>query len=238
MDGYLIEDWTAHVVRWDSWCDRVEAHHRKDDECAHTATVLVTPNALQCVREKRFEQLHLHPQTQKAENPAAADVNDTAELGRQWKPQAPEHGKCRGLRPGLLILCGHDCGSGGGFDRGFAAEDGSGDESNDKADGQGLHEGVGHVDEGVLVELLRALYGSDLRGGGGGVKSGGLDLVNLRGEVAVHEVGHEVEVEDLPHGDVADGGDEGDQDAAGEGAAERDLAGEGVVAVAADAEVY
>ena len=62
--------------------------------------------------------------------------------------------------------------------------------------------------KGFLVELLRALYGSDLHGGGGGVKSGGLDLVNLRGEVAVHEVGHEVEVEDLPHGDVADGSDE------------------------------
>jgi len=29
----------------------------------------------------------------KAENPAAAEVKDTAELGRQWKPQAPEHGK-------------------------------------------------------------------------------------------------------------------------------------------------
>src|SRR6516162_6153392 len=62
--------------------------------------------------------------------------------------------------------------------------------------------------KGFLVELLRALYGSDLRGGGGGVKSGGLDLVNLRGEVPIHEVGHEVEVEDLPHGDVADGSDE------------------------------
>jgi hypothetical protein len=61
--------------------------------------------------------------------------------------------------------------------------------------------------------------------------------VNLRSEVAVHEVGHEVEVDDLPHGDVADGGDEGDQDSAGEGAAEGDLAREGVVAVAADAEV-
>jgi hypothetical protein len=81
------------------------------------------------------------------------------------------------------------------------------------------------------------LYGSDPRGGGGGIKSGGLDLVNLRGEVAVHEVGHEVEVEELPHGDVADSGDEGDQNAAGEGAAERDLAGEIVVPVAADAEV-
>jgi len=32
-------------------------------------------------------------EVEKAENPAAADVKDTAELGRQWKPQAPEHGK-------------------------------------------------------------------------------------------------------------------------------------------------
>src|SRR5207302_1159048 len=77
----------------------------------------------------------------------------------------------------------------------------------------------------------------DLRGGGGGVESGGLDFVNLRGEVAIHEVGHEVEVEDLPHRDVADAGNEGDQDAAGEGEAEGDLAGEDVIAVAADAEV-
>ena len=75
------------------------------------------------------------------------------------------------------------------------------------------------------------------RGGGGWVKSGGLDLVNLRGEVAVHEVGYEVEVDDLPRGDVADGGDEGDQDATGEGAAEGNLACEGVVTVAANAEV-
>ena len=134
-------------------------------------------------------------------------------------------------------LCGHDCASGGGFDRGFAAEDGSGDESNNKANRERLDEGVGHVDEGVLVELLRVLYGSNARGGGGGVKSGGLDVANLRGKVGVHEVGHEVEVEDLPRGDVADGGYEGYQDAAGESAAERDLTGEDVVAVAADAEV-
>ena len=139
--------------------------------------------------------------------------------------------------PQLFALCGHDCASGDGLDRRFAAEDGRGDESNDKADRQRLHEGVGHVDEGILVELLRVLYGSDLRGGRGGVKSGGLDLVNLRGEVSVHEVGHEVEVEDLPHGNVADGGDKGDQDAASEGAAEGDLTGQVVVAVAADAEI-
>ena len=111
-------------------------------------------------------------------------------------------------------LCGHDCRSRSWLDRSFAAEDGSGDERNDKADGQGLDEGVGHVDEGVLVELLRVLYGSDLRGGGCRVKSGGLNLVNLRGEVAVHEVRHEVEVEDLPCRNVANGSDEGDQNAA------------------------
>ena len=146
--------------------------------------------------------------------------------------------KGRGLTRRPFDSCGRDCGSGGGFDNmGFSAEDGTGDESNDKADGQGLHEGVGHVDEGVLVELLRTLYGGDLRGSGGGVKAGGLHLLNLRGEVAVHEAGHEVEVEDLPCSDVADGRDEGDLDAAGEGAAERDLPAESAVAIAADAEV-
>ena len=62
------------------------------------------------------------------------------------------------LRPGLLI-CSHDCGIRSGFGRGFAAKDGSGDQSNDKADGKGLHEGVGHVHQGVLVELLRVLDG-------------------------------------------------------------------------------
>src|SRR5271165_4407446 len=113
----------------------------------------------------------------------------------------------RGLRPGLLIYVVMTAGSGGRFDTGFAAEHGSGDESNDQADGQGLYEGVGHVDEGVLVELLGALYGSHLPGGGDRVKSGGLDLLNLRGEVAVHEVGHEVEIKDLPRSDVADGRD-------------------------------
>src|SRR6201998_4922549 len=144
--------------------------------------------------------------------------------------------KGRHLRPGLFILGGHDCASGRGFDRGFAAEDGSRDESNDKTDGQRLHESVGHVDEGVLVELLRALDGAHPRGDGGGVKSGGLDLVNLPGEVAIHEVGHEVEVENLPRGDVADSGDEGGHDAAGEGAAEGDLPGEVVIAVAPNTE--
>ncbi len=136
-----------------------------------------------------------------------------------------------------LILCGHYCGSAGGSDRGVAAEDGRGDQSDDEANGEGLDKGVGHVDQGVLVELLRVPYGSDLRGGGGGVESGGLDPVDLGGEIAVHKVGHEVEVDDLPHGDVADGGDERNQDAAGEGAAEGDSTCERGVAVAADAEV-
>src|SRR3974390_2166981 len=120
-------------------------------------------------------------------------------------------------------LCGHDRRSSSGFDWRFAAEDARGHESDDKPDGQWLDEGVGHVDEGVLVQLLRALYGSDLRGRGGRVQPGGLHLVNLRREVAVHEVRHEVEIQHLPHGDVANGGDQRDQDAAGEGPAEGDL---------------
>src|ERR1700722_16089602 len=89
-----------------------------------------------------------------------------------------------------LDLCGRAHGSGGGHGS-FAAEDGSGGERDDEADGGGLGECIGHVGERGLVELLRALYGSDMRGHGGRIKSGGLDLVNLRGEVAVHEVGHE-----------------------------------------------
>ncbi len=102
----------------------------------------------------------------------------------------PEELQCRAA--GVLMRFrdsppfGHDCaaavGSIGTLRRRTAAE-----MRVMMADRQGLHEGVGHVDEGVLVELLRALDGSDPRGGGGGVKSGGLDLVNLPGEVAVHE---------------------------------------------------
>jgi hypothetical protein len=61
--------------------------------------------------------------------------------------------------------------------------------------------------------------------------------VNLRGEIAVHEVRHEVEVDHLPHGDVADAGDQGDQNPARERPPERDFPGQRVVAVAADAEV-
>ena len=70
------------------------------------------------------------------------------------------------LRP---FLCGHDWRNGIGFQRRFAAEDGSRDESNDKADGQRLDEGIGHVDDRILVELRRALYRSDVRGDGGRV---------------------------------------------------------------------
>ena len=138
------------------------------------------------------------------------------ELRWNFHPQVPEHRKLadnsENGRSGLTLppfdSCGHDSASGVRLDSGFAAENGSGDESNDQSDGQRLHEGVGHVDKGVLVELLRVLDGGHPRGDGGRVKPGGLDLVNLRGEIAVHEVRHEVEVKDLPCGDVADGGDE------------------------------
>ena len=140
--------------------------------------------------------------------------------------------------PQSLRLCGANCGSWCGFSRSFAPENGSRNQGNDKSYGQRLHEGVGHVDERVLVQLLSALDFSDLRRGGGGIQSRSLDLVDLRGEITVHEVGYEVEVENLPGCDVANDGDERDQDAAGEGAAERDLASQGIVSIAANAEVH
>jgi hypothetical protein len=111
------------------------------------------------------------------------------------------------------------------------------DQGDEEAHRRRFHKGVRHVDKGVLVQLLGVLDGGDPRGGGSGVEAGGLQLVNFCGEVAVHEVGHEIEVQNFPHNNVADGADERDKDAASEGAAEGDLAREGVVAVAADAEV-
>jgi len=126
---------------------------------------------------------------------------------------------------------------GGLAGRGPAAKERCRDQGDEEAYRQRFHKGVPNVDEGVLVELLGVPDSGDLRGGGSGVEAGGLHLVDLCGEVAVHEVGHEVEIENLPHDHVADGADEGDEDAASESAAEGDLAGEGVVPVAADTEV-
>src|SRR5580700_9050277 len=105
-------------------------------------------------------------------------------------------------------------GVGGAAGRGgFAAEERGGDQGDEQADGEGLHKGVGHVDEGVLILLCLALDFGDLRGGGGRVQARGLDFVDCGGPVAIHDVGHEVEVENLPHDDVANAGDEGDEDA-------------------------
>jgi hypothetical protein len=134
------------------------------------------------------------------------------------------------------MLCAHDS-TGTRPDRRSAAEDGSRDESNDQPDREGLDKGICHVDQRVLIQLRRALNRSDLRRNGGRVKSGGLYFMNLRREIAIHEVRHEVEIKDLPHGDVAEAGDERDQDATGKGAAEGDSTGELVVAITADAEV-
>src|SRR5580692_11554411 len=90
-------------------------------------------------------------------------------------------------------------GVGGAAGRGgFAAEERGGDQGDEQADGEGLHKGVGHVDEGVLILLCLALDFGDLRGGGGRVQARGLDFVDCGGPVAIHDVGHEVEVEDFP----------------------------------------
>ena len=96
---------------------------------------------------------------------------------------------------------------------------------------------ISHVNEGILAELPGVLDSSDLRRGRTGIKSRGLNLLYLPGEVAVHKVRHEPEVENLPRRDVADGGEKNNQDAADQGAAQGDLPGEDIVAIAADAEI-
>ena len=83
------------------------------------------------------------------------------------------------------------------------------------------------------------LYGGDLGGGGSGVKSGGLDLricatkfeLSMKWGMRVGSQAH------LPRGDVANDGDEGDQDAAGEGAAEERHPAPGCYRGSWDAEV-
>ena len=72
-------------------------------------------------------------EVKKAENPAAADVKDTAELGQQWKRLRSMGSRLtvqktegRGLRPGLLIYVvmttGAAVGSTGALRRRMAAE--------------------------------------------------------------------------------------------------------------------
>jgi hypothetical protein len=119
---------------------------------------------------------------------------------------------------------------------GLLAEDGGGDQGDEEADGEGLDEGVEGVDEGVLVELLRVADGGYFGLDGFGGAGCGLNLLDLVSEVAVHEAVEEVEVDDLPRGDVAEAGDEGDAKADGEGAAEGDGAVGEIVPVGADAE--
>ena len=119
---------------------------------------------------------------------------------------------------------------------GLLAEDGGGDQGDDEADGEGFYEGVESVDERVLIELLRVADGGDFGLDGFGGAGGGLNLLDLVSEVAVHEAVEEVEVDDLPRDDVEDAGDEGDANADGEGATEGDGTVGEVVPVGADAE--
>src|SRR5260221_9688468 len=79
-----------------------------------------------------------------------------------------------GASPGLSVLCGHDCGSGGGFGKGFAAEEGGGGGGNGQAGGQGVR-GVGcEVCGGGMVGVLGGVYRRGRgRGGFGGQPGGG-----------------------------------------------------------------
>src|SRR5712671_485701 len=78
--------------------------------------------------------------------------------------ESPRLGEFAGLGEGGV--CG-----GVAWPGGFAAEECCRDQGDDDAHRQRFHDGVGHVDEGVLVELLGVLDSGDLRGGGSGVEA-------------------------------------------------------------------
>ena len=119
---------------------------------------------------------------------------------------------------------------------GFAAKDGCGNQGDEQVDREGFDEGVEGVDERVLVGDLGLADGGYFGLDRGGGAWGGLDLLDLGSEVAVHEAMHEIEVEDLPSEDIDGAGDESDADADRESSAESDVAVGDIVAVGADAE--
>src|SRR5262249_3890782 len=76
-----------------------------------------------------------------------------------------------------------------------------------------------------VVELLR------LRLDGSGGRSGGLHFLEDAGGVFIHEIPHEIEIDDFPGHDIADTRNDRNGDADGEGFGEGDLAFADVVTV-------
>src|SRR3974377_919361 len=91
----------------------------------------------------------------------------------------------------------------------FLFEDRSGEQRDDEADGEWLDEGHRCVEERILVHDFEFIdfFGFLLNSGGRG--AGVLHLLEDVGAVLVHEVRHEIVVDDFPGDDVKDARDYG-----------------------------
>jgi hypothetical protein len=117
----------------------------------------------------------------------------------------------------------------------FLSENRSREQSDNQADGEWLDERHRRVEERILVHDFEFIdfLGFLLNGSGRG--AGGLHLLKDVGAVLVHEVRHEIEVDDFPGDDVKEARDYGDGEADKEGFAESDVPLPHVVAVRTDA---
>src|SRR5215467_700617 len=117
----------------------------------------------------------------------------------------------------------------------FLSEKGGREQRDDQTDGEWLDERHRGVEEWILVHDFEfiELLGFLLNGGGRGAP--GLHLLEDVGTVLVHEVRHEIVVDDFPGGDVKDARDYGDGQADKEGSPETDVPLPHVVAVRTDA---
>ena len=115
------------------------------------------------------------------------------------------------------------------------SEDRGREQRDDEADGEWLDERHRRVEERILVHDFEFIdfFGFLLNGGGRG--AGGSHLLENVGAVLVHEVRHEIVVDDFPGDDVKDARDYGDGEADKEGSAESDVPLPHVVAVRTDA---
>jgi hypothetical protein len=95
------------------------------------------------------------------------------------------------------------------------AQDGGRDQCDDQPDGKGLDKRHGCVEQRILVQHARLVDLIELRLESCCACPGGPGFGDQAGGIFVHEVVHEVEVDNLPGDHVKEAGDDSDGDADG-----------------------
>src|ERR1041384_4692223 len=108
----------------------------------------------------------------------------------------------------------------------------------DQAYGKWFKESDGRVEERIAVHLFELLHLLSLGLDDFGTRAGRTRLADDVRGVLVEEIGHEVEIDNLPRDYVTGGRDDGDQNADNERAAKTDGAAAHVLAIRANAEEH